>query len=278
MINLYKQFAEATSRKITHLYSTSFTLGIKMLDSKFHSHIYNVYGLVRLADEIVDTFHEQDKKVLLEDFERETFMALERGLSTNPIIHAYQLTANKYKIDAALLRAFFKSMKMDLYQIDYNTDNYNEYIYGSAEVVGLMCLRIFTEGDEKKYQELKEGAKALGAAFQKVNFLRDMQSDFEERGRTYFPGVDFINFTKEQKVLIEQDIHRDFEQARQAILALPESSRTGVYLAYKYYLKLFAKIQKAPASAILKTRFRVPDSEKLYVLASTYFRSFAGWI
>lgn len=278
MINLYNQFSESSSRKITHLYSTSFTLGIKMLDRKFHSHIYNVYGLVRLADEIVDTFHEHDKKILLEDFEKETFLAVERGLSTNPIIHAYQLTANKYNIDNDLLKAFFKSMKMDLYQIDYNADNYNEYIYGSAEVVGLMCLRIFTEGNESQYQELKEGAKSLGAAFQKVNFLRDMQADFEERGRTYFPGVDFINFTKEQKSLIEEDIHRDFEHARLAILALPESSRTGVYLAYKYYLKLFSKIQRAPAASILKTRFRVPDSQKLYVLASTYFRSIVGLI
>jgi phytoene synthase len=278
MLSLYNQFAENSSKKITHLYSTSFTLGIKMLDAKFHPAIYNIYGLVRLADEIVDTFHEHDKKLLLDDFEKETFLAIERGLSTNPIIHAYQLTANHYKIENDLLRAFFQSMKMDLYQIDYNSENYNEYIYGSAEVVGLMCLRVFTEGNDALYQELKAGAKALGAAFQKVNFLRDMQADFEERGRTYFPGVDFINFTNQQKLQIEEDIQADFSAAKEAILMLPKSSRVGVYLAYKYYIQLFHKIRKAPAHAILKQRFRVPDYEKVYVLANTYSRSILGWL
>lgn len=276
MISLYHEFAENTSKKITHVYSTSFTLGIKMLDKKFHSHIYNIYGLVRLADEIVDSFHEHDKKELLKEFETETFHAVKRGLSTNPIIHAYQITANKYQIDDDLLRAFFKSMRMDLYQLDYDKKNYNEYIYGSAEVVGLMCLRVFTEGNDALYQGLKGGAKSLGAAFQKVNFLRDMQADFEERGRTYFPGVDFVNFSKEQKVLIEKDILKDFEDAKQAILALPATSRVGVYLAYKYYLKLFKKIRQAPAQAILKQRFRVPDAEKAWVLAGTYCRSLVG--
>lgn len=276
MISLYNNFAENSSKKITHVYSTSFTLGIKMLDSKFHNHIYNIYGLVRLADEIVDSFHDHDKKELLEEFEFETFQAVERGLSTNPIIHAYQITANKFQIDNDLLRAFFKSMKMDLYQIEYDADNYNEYIYGSAEVVGLMCLKVFTNGDADRYESLKNGAKALGAAFQKVNFLRDMQADFEERGRTYFPGVDFVNFTQEQKVLIEQDILKDFQDAKEAILALPTSSRVGVYLAYKYYLKLFEKIRQAPAQEILKRRFRVPDLEKMYVLLNTYGRSLIG--
>ena len=276
MLSIYNEFSAKSSKYITHLYSTSFTLGIKMLDKKFHEHIYNVYGLVRLADEIVDTFHDHDKKQLLSDFETETFKAIERGLSTNPIIHAYQLTANQYKIDNDLLRAFFKSMQMDLYQIEYDAENYNEYIYGSAEVVGLMCLQIFTEGNTAQYEQLKDGAKSLGAAFQKVNFLRDMQSDFEERGRTYFPSVDFVNFSKEDKLKIEQDIEADFEAARLAILALPKSSRTGVYLAYKYYTKLFNKIKRAPASAILKQRFRVPDTEKMYVLVNTYFRGLVG--
>jgi phytoene synthase len=276
MISLYHEFAEKSSKQITHLYSTSFTLGIKMLDSKFHKHIYNIYGLVRLADEIVDTFHEHNKKELIDAFEKETFQAVETGLSTNPIIHAYQLTANTYQIENDLLKAFFKSMKMDLYQLDYDADNYNEYIYGSAEVVGLMCLRVFTEGNTHLYDELKSGARALGAAFQKVNFLRDMQADFEDRGRTYFPGVDFVNFTEDQKKLIEQDILQDFNDARDAILMLPESSRVGVYLAYKYYLKLFNKIRRAPAEAILNQRFRVPDLEKMYVLANTYFRSVVG--
>jgi phytoene/squalene synthetase len=247
-----------------------------MLDKKFHKHIYNIYGLVRLADEIVDSFHQHDKKELLEDFERETIQAMKRGLSTNPIIHAYQMTSNAYKIDDALLSAFFKSMKMDLYQIEYDAENYNEYIYGSAEVVGLMCLRIFSEGNDELFQSLKSGAKALGAAFQKVNFLRDIQADFEERGRSYFPGVDFVNFNKEQKVLIEEDIQIDFNNAREAILSLPETSRVGVYLAYKYYLKLFEKIRRASAQDVLKQRFRVPNAEKMYVLANTYCRSLIG--
>jgi phytoene/squalene synthetase len=276
MLNLYNDFSENASKKITHVYSTSFTLGIKMLDKKFHNHIYNIYGLVRLADEIVDTFHDHDKKELIEEFEKETFQAVERGLSTNPIIHAYQLTANKYEIDNDLLRAFFTSMKMDLYQIDYDAENYKEYIYGSAEVVGLMCLQVFSEGNRISYNELKGGAKALGAAFQKVNFLRDMQSDFEDRGRTYFPGIDFVNFSTEDKDMIEKDILADFEAARLAILALSKSSRVGVYLAYKYYLKLFKKIQNAPAHAILKQRFSVPNFEKLYVFGNTYFRSTLG--
>jgi phytoene/squalene synthetase len=276
MLSLYHDFSENASKKITHVYSTSFTLGIKMLDKNFHNHIYNIYGLVRLADEIVDTFHEHDKKQLLEEFEKETFLAVKRGLSTNPIIHAYQLTANKYKIDNNLIQAFFTSMKMDLYQIDYDAENYKEYIYGSAEVVGLMCLQVFTEGDKAAYEELKSGAKALGAAFQKVNFLRDMQADFLERGRIYFPGVDFVNFNASEKVMIEKDILADFEAARLAILALPKSSRVGVYLAYKYYFKLFKKIQNAPAEAILKQRFSVPNIEKLWVFGNTYFRSTLG--
>jgi phytoene synthase len=278
MLSLYHDFSENASKKITHVYSTSFTLGIKLLDKKFHNHIYNIYGLVRLADEIVDTFHDHDKKQLIDEFEEETFLAIERGLSTNPIIHAYQLTANKYKIDNKLLSAFFESMKMDLYQIDYDEKNYKEYIYGSAEVVGLLCLQIFTEGDKAQYEKLKPGAKALGAAFQKVNFLRDMQADFQERGRTYFPGVDFVNFSAREKALIEKDILDDFEAARLSILELPKSSSVGVYLAYKYYLKLFNKIQKAPAEAILKQRFRVPNFEKFYLFGITYFRSTLGLI
>ena len=276
MISLYNKFAENSSKNITHLYSTSFTLGIKMLDKEFHKHIYNIYGLVRLADEIVDTFHEQDKNSLLDEFEKETFEAVERELSTNPIIHAYQITAKKYDIDNDLLAAFFKSMKMDLHQIDYKAESYRDYIYGSAEVVGLMCLRVFTNGDDNLFKSLKGGARALGAAFQKVNFLRDMQEDFEERCRTYFPGVDFLNFTQEQKIMIERDILNDFNDAKMAILSLPESSRSGVYLAYKYYLKLFKKIRRAPAEDILKQRFRVPDIEKMYVLANTYCRSVIG--
>lgn len=278
MIELYNKFSQSASKDITHIYSTSFTLGIKMLSKNLHNHIYNIYGLVRLADEIVDTFHNQNKKELITKFEEDTFQAVEVGLSTNPIIHAYQLTANKYNISNELLVAFFQSMKMDLYNIEYNTNNYQEYIYGSAEVVGLMCLKVFVEGDEKLYEQLKSGARSLGAAFQKVNFLRDMRSDFEDRSRTYFPGVDFINFSDAEKSKIEEDICTDFKNAEEAIKQLPISSRAGVYLAYKYYVNLFKKIQQAPASAILKQRFRVPDFEKLIILANIYFRGLAGMI
>lgn len=276
MMSLYNDFSANTSKTITKMYSTSFTLGIKMLDKKFHDPIYSIYGLVRLADEIVDTFHEHDKKTLLDRFRKETFLAIEEGISTNPIIHSYQEVVRKYNIDNALTEAFFNSMEMDLYKIDYNESNYNEYIYGSAEVVGLMCLKIFVKGDEAMYNMLKPGAKALGAAFQKVNFLRDMQSDFEERGRTYFPGVDFIQFSEADKKQIELDIQNDFDTALTYIKMLPETSQVGVYLAYKYYVKLFSKIKAAQASDILKKRFRVPDYSKMLLLVNVYFRGVAG--
>lgn len=275
-MSLYNDFSANTSKTITKMYSTSFTLGIKMLDKKFHDPIYSIYGLVRLADEIVDTFHDHDKKTLLDRFRKETFLAIEEGISTNPIIHSYQEVVRKYNIDNALTEAFFNSMEMDLYKIDYNESNYNEYIYGSAEVVGLMCLKIFVEGDETMYNMLKPGAKALGAAFQKVNFLRDMQSDFEERGRTYFPGVDFIQFSEADKKQIELDIQNDFDTAFTYIKMLPETSQVGVYLAYKYYVTLFSKIKAAQASDILKKRFRVPDYSKMLLLVNVYFRGMAG--
>lgn len=276
MMSLYNDFSANTSKTITKMYSTSFTLGIKMLDKKFHDPIYSIYGLVRLADEIVDTFHDHDKKTLLDRFRKETFLAIEEGISTNPIIHSYQEVVRKYNIDNTLTEAFFNSMEMDLYKIDYNENNYNEYIYGSAEVVGLMCLKIFVEGDEAMYNMLKPGAKALGAAFQKVNFLRDMQSDFEERGRTYFPGVDFIQFSEADKKQIELDIQNDFDTAFTYIKMLPETSQVGVYLAYKYYVTLFSKIKAAQASDILKKRFRVPDYSKMLLLVNVYFRGMAG--
>lgn len=276
MMSLYNQFSVNTSQTITKMYSTSFTLGIKMLASKFHGPIYSIYGLVRLADEIVDTFHEFDKKTMLEKFRAETFLAIKEGISTNPIIQSYQLVVRQYNIDNDLTAAFFNSMEMDLNKIDYNEHNYNEYIYGSAEVVGLMCLKIFAEGDDALYQKLKPGAKALGAAFQKVNFLRDMQSDFEERGRTYFPGVDFIKFSEVQKKQIEKDILNDFNEALVHIKMLPKSSQIGVYLAYKYYVSLFSKIQAAQASDILKKRFRVSDIHKFTLLVKVYLRGLAG--
>lgn len=247
-----------------------------MLHKNLHNPIYAIYGLVRLADEIVDTFHDFDKKALLDKFKNETFQAIEDGISTNPIIHSYQEVVRKYNIDNELTAAFFKSMEMDLFKIEYNEDNYNEYIYGSAEVVGLMCLKIFASGNQDLYLKLKPGAKALGAAFQKVNFLRDMQSDFEERGRTYFPGVDFIRFSESEKEMIEKDIQDDFDTALHYIKQLPDSSKIGVYLAYRYYVTLFSKIKTAQATDILKKRFRVPDYSKIILLFKVYLRGVSG--
>jgi phytoene/squalene synthetase len=247
-------------------------LGIKTLDKRFHLPIYAIYGFVRYADEIVDTFHGFDKKMLLSRFKADAYVAIEEGVSLNPVLHSFQLMVNKYQIDHDLIEAFLHSMEMDLYFADYNQEGYEAYIYGSAEVVGLMCLRIFCEGDAQMYDRLKDDAKRLGAAFQKVNFLRDIKSDFKERGRTYFPNVDFENFTLADKQAIEDDIQADFDAALRGILALPNGAKGGVYLAYKYYLRLFDKIKNCPASKIQNERIRVPDIQKMALLASTYFK------
>ncbi|MES2733857.1 MAG: phytoene/squalene synthase family protein [Bacteroidota bacterium] len=257
---------------ITRQYSTSFTLGIKTLDAKFHLPIYAIYGFVRCADEIVDTFHAFNKRALLESFKKDTYQAIQDKISVNLVLHAFQLIVNKYQIEEELISAFLKSMEMDLQFSEYNDCRYGEYIYGSAEVVGLMCLHVFCEGDKALYQELKEPARRLGAAFQKVNFLRDLNSDYQERGRIYFPGVDFNNFTKEAKQLIEDDIQSDFDAAYQGIIRLPRSARMGVYLSYVYYLRLFKKIRHLPVSRILSERIRVPDNQKFALLIQTYFR------
>ncbi len=223
------------SRLITQRYSTSFTLGIKTLDKKFHLPIYAIYGFVRYADEIVDTFHDHDKTELLARFKKDAFEAIDQGLSLNPILHAFQLIVNKYKIDHSLIEAFLHSMEMDLDFKTYNDSRYQEYIYGSAEVVGLMCLKVFVEGDEALYQKLKDPACKLGAAFQKVNFLRDIKSDYEERGRVYFPGVDFQQFDQSAKKLIEEDIQQDFNDSLTGIEQLPIGAKLGVKVAYLYY-------------------------------------------
>jgi 15-cis-phytoene synthase len=272
MMELFDKTNFECSKLITENYSTSFTLGIKTLDKRFHGPIFAVYGFVRFADEIVDTFHGFDKKVLLDRFKHDAYQAIEEGISLNPVLHSFQKIVRQYNIEHDLIAAFLKSMEMDLLQTEYNEDGYNEYIYGSAEVVGLMCLRVFCEGNDAIYQSLKSSARSLGAAFQKVNFLRDIQSDFVERGRTYFPGVDFTNFTPKDKKIIEDDIQNDFNAARIGILQLPEAARAGVYLAYVYYLRLFSKIKDLPASKIMNERVRVPDSQKIVLLTKTYFQ------
>ncbi|RDC62227.1 phytoene/squalene synthase family protein [Adhaeribacter pallidiroseus] len=260
------------SRLITQHYSTSFTLGIKTLDKKFHFPVYAVYGFVRYADEIVDTFHDHDKGALLQEFKESTYKAITSKISLNPILHAFQLVVHQYQIEHEFIEAFLHSMEMDLEGKRYDKDLYDEYIYGSAEVVGLMCLRVFCEGDRELFEKLKEPARSLGAAFQKVNFLRDMKSDYQERGRVYFPKIDFQCFDNGCKKEIEEDILKDFDLAYEGILKLPRSARMGVYLAYIYYLKLFKKIQHLPAARILSERVRVPDNTKIALLLGTYVK------
>lgn len=271
-MKLYQDTAIECSKLITNRYSTSFSLGIKTLDKKFHDPIYAVYGFVRYADEIVDTFHDYDKRSLLKKFEADTYAAIEEGISLNPILHSFQKIVNKYGIERELIASFLKSMEMDLDENAYNQVGYEEYIYGSAEVVGLMCLRVFCEGDNEQYDYLKASAQSLGKAFQKVNFLRDMKSDYDDRGRVYFPGVDFGEFNSNAKLAIEADIQKDFDHAYTGIVQLPEGAKRGVYLAYKYYLRLFKKITKLPAAKILNERIRVPDNQKFAILVKTYFQ------
>lgn len=273
MIQLYHKSSFTCSKKVTEIYSTSFTLGIRALHKQLHDPIYAIYGFVRYADEIVDTFHDYNKSQLLNRFKSDTFCAIEEKISLNPILHAFQLTINKYNIDIQLVKSFLHSMEMDLNYKNYKKDNYEQYIYGSAEVVGLMCLKVFCENDEPKYQSLTKAAKDLGAAFQKVNFLRDLQSDFVERGRTYFPNVNFENFSQESKLEIEAEITKDFEEAYKGIIHLPEGAKFGVYLAYVYYLNLFKKIKSTPASEVMHARIRVSNTRKIVLWAYTYFNS-----
>ncbi|MGV3557614.1 phytoene/squalene synthase family protein [Larkinella arboricola] len=272
MIELFNRTSVECSKLVTEHYSTSFTLGIKTLDRKFHYPIYAIYGFVRYADEIVDTFYDYDQKYLLEKFKADTYEALEQGISLNPILHAFQRVVKEYRIERKLIDSFLKSMEMDLYYNEYSENRYQEYIYGSAEVVGLMCLRVFCEGDMAMFDRLKEPARKLGAAFQKVNFLRDLKSDFVDRGRVYFPGVDFTDFSRDAKQLIEEDIQRDFDDAYVGIMNLPRGARMGVHLAYTYYRTLFNKIKQVPASRIQEERVRVPDMKKIALLAQTYVR------
>lgn len=266
----YNDLCIELSTVITRRYSTSFTRGIQTLHASYRPGIYAIYGYVRLADEIVDTFHEHNKSELLSNFKKETYSALESGISTNPVIHAFQLTVRKYNIEKELIDAFLYSMELDLEKKNYDEQFYNTYIYGSAEVVGLMCLHVFCDGDPTLYAELKEPARRLGAAFQKVNFLRDLKADFQERGRVYFPGVDFSKFDNEAKKAIEEDIDRDFKAAYPGMMKLPKGVRPGVYTAFIYYRELLKKIQAVPASKVMSARIRVPDHEKMMLLLRTF--------
>ncbi len=265
-IELFNKVSSQCSRNVTLGYSTSFSSAIKLLHQDLRMPIFNIYGFVRFADEIVDTFHGHDKALLLQQFKKETSDAIERGISLNPILNSFQLTVNHYKIDYELINDFFKSMESDLTQQQYNRQGYEEYIYGSAEVVGLMCLYVFCEGDKTLYEKLKQSAKALGAAFQKVNFLRDINADFTDLSRIYFPDCNFHNFTEKDKLQIEADIENDFENAYNGILELPLKSKFGVYVAYKYYYSLFKKIKSTAPHFILQRRIRIPNYYKAYII------------
>jgi 15-cis-phytoene synthase len=260
------------SRLVTHRYSTSFTLGIKSLAKRFQDPIYSIYGFVRFADEIVDTFNRTDSAELLEEFKKNTYAAIERGISLNPILNSFQLVVNKYKIEKPLIESFLISMEMDLSEQEYDQDLYEKYILGSAEVVGLMCLRVFCEGNDEKYETLKDPAMRLGSAFQKINFLRDLHADYNELGRIYFPHLDIQSFDVTSKKAIENDIEKDFADGFKGICALPKGARFGVYVAYVYYYSLFKKIIALPPSKVLEERIRIPNVQKYSLIFSSYVR------
>jgi len=271
-IALFDQTSKAMSQRLALNYSTSFSLGIRLLAKEYRWAVFATYGFVRVADEIVDTFHGYDKSRLLSEFKQQTYQAIEDRISTNPVLHSFQLAVNQFGIGKDLIKPFFNSMEEDLQTVTHSSDSYNQYIYGSAEEVGLMCLRIFCKGDDSLYQHLLPHARSLGAAFQKVNFLRDIKSDIDERGRVYFPGVDFSNFTDEEKIDIIQDVKKDFSHAYKGIVQLPVGCRLGVYTAYIYYLKLLEKIERTTALDIKQSRIRIPNTQKIYLLAESYLK------
>ncbi|MCH8553690.1 MAG: phytoene/squalene synthase family protein [Schleiferiaceae bacterium] len=272
MKQLFDSVSLRTAKMVTNAYSTSFSLGIFCLDKRFHDPIYAVYGFVRFADEIVDSFHDYDKQLLLDKFEADTYEALHNRISLNPILNAFQNVVHEYQIDQYLIDTFLKSMRMDLHKEVYSQDQYEEYILGSAEVVGLMCLRVFCENDTQKFDELKDAAMKLGSAFQKINFLRDLHTDYKELGRVYFPGVAMNEWNDTTKAAIEKDIDIDFAAGFEGIKKLPSGSQFGVYIAYVYYYALFQKIKGLPAKNILKERVRIPNKKKYGLLIGSYFK------
>lgn len=270
---LFDTVSFACSVKVTKAYSTSFSSAVKMLAPSIRQDIYNIYGFVRFADEIVDSFHDYNKEVLFEKFENELEDAIQNKISLNPILNSFQHTVNKHNIRQDLIDAFMKSMKLDLVKQEYKTtEEYHEYIYGSADVVGLMCLMVFVNGDEKKYEELKASAMKLGSAFQKVNFLRDLKADFEGLNRTYFPNTDLNKLTETSKKEIIEDIEADFKMAYEGILRLPIEAKFGVYTAYRYYKRLLTRLKTTPSTEIKNARIRVPDYQKVELLARCYVK------
>lgn len=272
-MDLYSTVSQACSKITAEQYSTSFSSAIRLLHKDLRPAIFNIYGFVRFADEIVDTFHGFNKEQLLSEFKVSTYQAIEQGISTNPILQSFQITVNQYQIDPSLIEAFFHSMEMDLGKVEYDSNLYKEYIYGSAEVVGLMCLYVFCEGNTVLHESLTPGARSLGAAFQKVNFLRDINADYNDLNRTYFPSVDFNNFTAEMKSEIEQDIAADFAAAYDAITKLSGKARFGVYVAYKYYLSLFKRIKKEKPATLLQGRVRIDNFNKACIVMRAGIRN-----
>ncbi len=274
MKQLFDKVSIDSSKLVTKSYSTSFSLAVRMLASSIRPAIYNIYGFVRLADEIVDSFHEYNKEALLADFENDYYKAHKEGISLNPILNSFQQTVKQFKIDDELVQAFLNSMKADLKKIKYTTkEEFDAYIYGSADVVGLMCLKVFVNGDQEKYSELKKAAMRLGSAFQKVNFLRDLKDDYELLNRSYFPNIDLKSLDSETKTAIITDIENDFDYAfKNGILKLPIEAKFGVYMAYRYYRKLLNKLKKVPSSKIMEQRIRISNPMKLNLLARSYVK------
>jgi phytoene synthase len=272
----YHKVSALCSKEVTQRYSTSFSLAVLLLGKRFRDPIYGIYGFVRLADEIVDSFYGFNQADLLEKLRADTFDSIQAGISTNPILHSFQMVVNRFGIETEVVEAFLDSMAMDLYKKEYDPSEFHRYVYGSAEAVGLMCLRVFCEGKPGLYNELKHSARKLGEAFQKVNFLRDLKDDYEYRGRSYFPGVDFENLSNATKSSLEADIEKDFSEAFQGILRLPTGARMGVYLAYRYYLILLQKIKRADASQLMQQRYRISNFNKAVILSKSYIRHAFG--
>ncbi len=274
MKELFDSVSNDCSKLVTKKYSSSFSLAVKMLSPKIRKDIYNIYGFVRFADEIVDTFHDYDKEQLMEHFERDYYLSKELGISLNPILNSFQQTVKEYKIPDEMVQSFLKSMKADLYKTEYQTkEEYDEYIYGSADVVGLMCLKVFTKGDDKRYEELKDAAMRLGSAFQKVNFLRDLKDDYEVLNRSYFPNIDLGQLDATSKQLIINEIEADFNFAfKNGILKLPVEAKFGVYTAFRYYRRLLKKLKKVPSEKIMDTRVRISNPMKINLLARSYVK------
>jgi phytoene/squalene synthetase len=274
MKDLFDDVSNGCSKLVTQKYSTSFSLAVKMLSPKIRTDIYNIYGFVRFADEIVDTFHDYNKEELMVHFEKDYYIAKEQGISLNPILNSFQQTVSRYAIPDEMVQAFLKSMKADLHKVEYtNKEEYDEYIYGSADVVGLMCLKVFVNGDDKMYEDLKDAAMRLGSAFQKVNFLRDLKDDYEVLNRSYFPNIDLGKLDAVSKDLIIDEIEADFEYAfSNGILNLPIEAKFGVYMAYRYYRRLLKKLHKIPSEKIMDSRVRISDPMKINLLARSYVK------